>query len=356
MGGMTMGLSDEDRRRIYEEEKARIEAREKIEHEKRTGEGGSTTSLKPNTAGLLCYLGIWVTGIIFLIIEKKNRFVRFHAMQSLIVFGILQIIIGVADGIRSGFMWMGWAGYFSPEWIFATAVSWVFRIIMFVSWIILMYQAHQGRLFKVPLLGDFAEQMLNKLDGAIAEQVEKKEEPAEAPPSAAVKEPEKKVRERKRDYFEETRTGRIIGSSAAIVWSIVFLVFFHFFSRYVAYYEHETVNGVTTWQIYPLLTADFSRALPAITIALVAAIAGHIILLIHDDYYLRQIVIGVLNIFALVAVLVFFFIFPLDFNVIPNADVRPILDVAVRIVLIVVAIGIGIETIVRFVKLLVGHR
>ncbi|MFC2045473.1 DUF4870 domain-containing protein [Chloroflexota bacterium] len=356
MGGMIMGLSDEDKRRIYEEEKARIEAREKIESEKSTGEGISTTSLKPNTAGLLCYLGIWVTGIIFLIIEKKNRFVRFHAMQSLIVFGILQIVIGIAEGIRSGFMWMGWAGYLSPEWVFATVVLWVFRVIMFVLWIVLMYQAHQGRLFKVPLFGNFAEQMLAKLDGITVEQVQKEEESTRAAPSAAAPKPEEKAKEKKRDYFEDTRTGRIIGSSAAIVVSIFLIVFLNFFSQYVAYYEHETVAGVARWQIYPLLTGDFSQVLPIITIALAAAITGHVILLIHDNYYLRQIILGVVDIFALTAVLVFFFIFPLDFNVVPNTDVRAILDIAVRVVLICVAIGVGIGILVRFIKLALGRR
>jgi hypothetical protein len=51
-----MGISPEERQRIYEEEKAKREAER-------------STGLKPNVAGLLCYLGVWVTGIIFLIID-----------------------------------------------------------------------------------------------------------------------------------------------------------------------------------------------------------------------------------------------------------------------------------------------
>ena len=89
-----MGLSPEERRRIYEEEKARIEAEEKLEKGKRTADA-STTKLEPNIAGLLCYLGVWITGIIFLIIEKRDKFVRFHAMQSVIVFGFLAIASAV---------------------------------------------------------------------------------------------------------------------------------------------------------------------------------------------------------------------------------------------------------------------
>ena len=74
-----MELSPEERRQIYEEERARIEA-----EQRQMSIGGSTTGLEPNVAGLLCYLGGWITGIIFLVIEQKSRFVRFHALQSIV--------------------------------------------------------------------------------------------------------------------------------------------------------------------------------------------------------------------------------------------------------------------------------
>jgi len=47
--------------------------------------GKSSTGMQPNVAGLLCYLAGWITGLIFYLIEKENKFVRFHAMQSIIV-------------------------------------------------------------------------------------------------------------------------------------------------------------------------------------------------------------------------------------------------------------------------------
>ena len=97
-----MGLSPEERRRVYQEEKARIKVEEKTAKGKRKDKGSSTTSLKPNVAGLLCYLGFWVSGVIFLSIEKKNKLVRFHAMQSLVTFGILNIIWGIASNFRLG--------------------------------------------------------------------------------------------------------------------------------------------------------------------------------------------------------------------------------------------------------------
>ena len=54
-----------------------------------TPEAESSTGMSASTAGLLCYLFTWITGIVFLIIEKRSTFVRFHAWQSILTFGAL---------------------------------------------------------------------------------------------------------------------------------------------------------------------------------------------------------------------------------------------------------------------------
>lgn len=105
----------------------------------------SSTNLDPKVAGLLCYALSFVTGIIFLVIEKKSRFVKFHAMQSIIVFGILTI----ANIIFSRIPFIGWIG------------SLLIGLLYFVLWIVLMLMALQGRWFKLPFIGDFAEQQAN---------------------------------------------------------------------------------------------------------------------------------------------------------------------------------------------------
>ena len=51
----------------------------------------SSTGLAENVAGLLCYVLGWVSGLVFILIEKENRFVRFHAIQSIYVFGVITI-------------------------------------------------------------------------------------------------------------------------------------------------------------------------------------------------------------------------------------------------------------------------
>jgi len=165
-----MGLSPEEKKRIYEEEKARIQA------EKQAAEGESTTKLATNKAGFLCYVGLWVTGIIFLIIERKNKLVRFHAMQSLVVFGILDIIWGIAWS-QAGWGFWGWGywgglygypglGFAVPVAIAAFVIFVIFFTIRWILWAVLMYRTYHGRLWKVGLfgLGNFAERMLARLD------------------------------------------------------------------------------------------------------------------------------------------------------------------------------------------------
>ena len=139
-----MELTPEERQKIYEEEKAKIET----EHKLQTGENESTTELPQNVAGLLCYLGAWITGIVFLIIEQKNKFVRFHAIQSIIVFGALT----VASAMLSWIPIVG--GFFGA----------VIGITAFVLWLVLMIRAYQGDLFKVPIAGDIAGSIFSAVD------------------------------------------------------------------------------------------------------------------------------------------------------------------------------------------------
>ncbi|MGE5673079.1 MAG: DUF4870 domain-containing protein [Mycobacterium leprae] len=102
------------------------------------------TGLQPNVAGLLCYLFAWITGLIFFFIEK-DRFVRFHAMQSIIVFGglqVLQIVLGIVL-------------VFVPPLLIL--VNLVIGVGSFVLWILLMVKAYNGEQYKLPTIGDLAE-------------------------------------------------------------------------------------------------------------------------------------------------------------------------------------------------------
>lgn len=101
----------------------------------------TSTGLDENVAGLLCYVLGWITGLIFFLVEKNNKFVRFHALQSIIVFGVLFL----AGLIIS---WIPFIG---------GVIGMLISVLAFVLWIILMIKAYQGEKFKLPWAGDLAE-------------------------------------------------------------------------------------------------------------------------------------------------------------------------------------------------------
>ena len=139
---------------------------QKVKGGDKTARGESDTQMKQNKMGLLCYAGFWVTGIIFLVIEKKNNMIRFHAMQSLVTFGILHIIWGVASSFGSPLVWgvgYGW-GLFSPMFIAGMVVFGIFFAIWWILWAVLMYRTYHGMTYRVPVFGNLAEKCLAKLD------------------------------------------------------------------------------------------------------------------------------------------------------------------------------------------------
>jgi len=104
---------------------------------------GEKTSmgLEQNVAGLLCYVVGWITGLIFFLMEKDNKFVRFHAMQSILVFGgltVISIIVGIIP-------FLGWL------------ISSLLSVLALVLWILLMIKAYQNVWYKLPWVGDLAE-------------------------------------------------------------------------------------------------------------------------------------------------------------------------------------------------------
>lgn len=102
----------------------------------------STTGLDVNLAAALTYLMGFITGIVFLVIEKDSRFVRFHAMQSTLTFAglfVLNMILG-----------------------FIPILGWILSILLLpvtlIIWLVLIFKAYQGEKFKLPIVGDMAEQ------------------------------------------------------------------------------------------------------------------------------------------------------------------------------------------------------
>ena len=97
-----------------------------------------------NIEGLLCYVLGFITGILFLVLEKENRFVRFHAMQSIVTF-LLLFIISIVLG-------------FIP--IIGLVISPLIALVGLILWLLLMFKAYKGEKYKLPIAGDFAEQQI----------------------------------------------------------------------------------------------------------------------------------------------------------------------------------------------------
>ena len=101
----------------------------------------TSTGFDANVAAALSYLVGFVTGIIFLVVEKENRFVRFHAMQSTLLFiGIILVDILVQMVPILG----------------ALIVLFLIIPLSAVLWLLMMFKAYQGEEYKLPLVGQMA--------------------------------------------------------------------------------------------------------------------------------------------------------------------------------------------------------
>jgi len=106
-----------------------------------------SASRNQHLIGVLVYLFGVISGIIFLLFEKKNKFIRFHAMQSTITFGgifLLHLIFNYLQGF--GFL-----------------VNSLLSLISLILWIFLMIKAYKGEYYKLPYIGDLAEAQLKKM-------------------------------------------------------------------------------------------------------------------------------------------------------------------------------------------------
>jgi len=110
---------------------------------KKSSSSKAAFDLPVNTASALCYVLGWVSGLIFLLAEKSNAKVKFHAMQSVMFFGSLTVLSIIPV--------IGWV--FSP----------FVMILGFVVWLISVYKAYNGEAFELPVVGKIARDQLKKM-------------------------------------------------------------------------------------------------------------------------------------------------------------------------------------------------
>ena len=107
----------------------------------------STTGVNRNLAAMLSYLLMWVTGIVMLLVEQRDRYVRFHAYQSVATFAALHVGI--------------WMLVHMPGISF---VGWLLIPVTLVLWIALMVKAFQGERLRLPVIGHLADLWVGRDD------------------------------------------------------------------------------------------------------------------------------------------------------------------------------------------------
>lgn len=115
------------------------------------------SGLAPNVASLLCYVCSLVTGVIFLLLEKENKDVKFHAWQAIFLGGsaiVLQVVLSILV-----FIFSKMAGFLGAIFGFIVSLVWLGYLIL---WIVCMIKAYQGERFKIPFIGDLAEKQALK--------------------------------------------------------------------------------------------------------------------------------------------------------------------------------------------------
>ena len=133
--------------------------------------GGKTSfmGLDSNVAAMLCYIANFlcciglVLAIVFLITEKENRFVKFHAVQSLFLIA-LQLVVGfivnvlfLVVSLALDLVHMGWAGG-----LLVLGLRIILLLIFVILWIIAGVKAFGGQWYKLPIIGEFAWKTVNK--------------------------------------------------------------------------------------------------------------------------------------------------------------------------------------------------
>jgi uncharacterized membrane protein len=112
----------------------------------------TSTGVDPRLSSLLCYTAWWVSGLIFLIIERQHSTVRFHAAQSLVLFGGLFIIIVLLLILSMAVLFMSGRAAFEATQVLV-AIVWTGAVVI---WLMLMYRTYNGETWRVPLAGNLA--------------------------------------------------------------------------------------------------------------------------------------------------------------------------------------------------------
>ncbi len=303
----------------------------------------SVTGLETHVASTLAYLGAWVSGTVLVLLETKDRVVRFHAMQSILVFGPLHLLMLLLSVMRSFFSLDLWSDTLLPASLVFAVLHTIVLVLSIVIWALLLVNTYQRRQVLVPLAGDLAFWLMEKLDMPGPERDALVFRSLRGQAVAGLR--------RGHLQYEAGRTGRVAGSIATIVWSIFVFVVFNYFPDYIAFYQGISEGGITQLLRYPVLTSGVSRVLPILNATLAVTVVGHVVALVWDKFAVREGIEVVIHAMGLVTLLVFLRVFPFDYSGLPLGWVAAGLPVATVAVLVIGAVTTVIDMVVRLVRL-----
>ena len=117
-------------------------------------EGPTSTGVEPRLSALLSYTAWWLSALVFLVIEQQHRGVRFHAAQSLILFGGLSVMIGLLSALSVAMLVVS-AGAFQVARLLVYLV-WIGAVGL---WLVLMLRTFKGETWRVPFVADLADRI-----------------------------------------------------------------------------------------------------------------------------------------------------------------------------------------------------
>jgi uncharacterized membrane protein len=117
----------------------------------------TSTGVDARLSSVLCYAGWWITGLVFLFAERRDKTVRFHAAQSLIVFGMLSVALVLCGGANAIAFFVA-----TPSFQLIQAVGNVLWFGAVLLWLFLLLKTWQGETWRVPLAGDLATRLADK--------------------------------------------------------------------------------------------------------------------------------------------------------------------------------------------------
>lgn len=114
----------------------------------------SSTGLPPNTAAALAYLAWWLSGLLFFLVERESRFVKFHAAQSLVGLGAVFVISLTLGVFALAALFISAAAF--KVLLYASYAAFALGI---VAWAVCIVRAWQGEAFELPWAGAVARRL-----------------------------------------------------------------------------------------------------------------------------------------------------------------------------------------------------